>query len=125
MDIYKRTQMFCLSPYIEGLVGMPGGTPREAYGMVSDKFLGMVSHLGGIFTISPSKVYWDWRWPTQAFMQGGNDVIFSIYVQKLGYQMAYVENHRVEHYEGTLGQEKKFPDYFKAKEKLRKTRYTK
>jgi hypothetical protein len=37
--------------------------------------------------------------------------------------MAYMENHRVEHFEGTLGQEKKFPEYFQDKNRLRRTRY--
>jgi len=123
IGIYSRGQMMCLSPYIEGLVGMPGGSIRQTYGMVEDQFLGMVNHLGGIFVMAPAKIYDKWRWPISGFMQGGNDVIFSNYVQNLGYQMAYVENHRIEHFEGTLGQEKKFPEYFSEKGKLRRTRY--
>lgn len=123
LKVYDRTQMMCLSPYIEGLVGSPGGTRREIYGMIDDQYLGMVCHLGGIFTMAPSRIYWDWRWPVSGFMQGGNDVIFSNFVQDLGYQMAYMENHRVEHFEGTLGQEKKFPEYFQDKNRLRRTRY--
>jgi len=123
LEIYKRNRMMCLSPYIEGLAGMPGGTPRMVYGTCAGEFLGMVEHLGGIVTIAPSRVYWDWRWPVSAFMQGGNDVLFSSYVQRLGYQMAYLENHKVEHSEGTRAQELRYPDYFKEKEHLRRTRW--
>ena len=123
MSIYERNEMLCLSPYIEGLAGMPGGTPRMVYGNLAGEFLGMVEHLGGIVTIAPSKVYLDWRWPEGAFMQGGNDVIFCAYVQKFGYQLAYLENYKVEHVEGTIGQENRYPDYFKNKEHLRRKRY--
>jgi len=123
IEIYRRNNRLCLSPYIEGLAGMPGGTPRVVYGTVAGEFLGVVEHLGGIVTIAPSRVYWDWRWPDNAFMQGGNDVLFCSYVQKLGYQLAYMENYKCEHIEGTIGQEKKFPEYFEDKEYLRRTRY--
>lgn len=123
LEVYKRNQMLCLSPYIEGLAGMPGGTPRLVYGTMAGEFLGMVEHLGGIVTIAPSRIFWDWRWPSSAFMQGGNDVLFCSYAQKLGYQLAYLENYKCEHNEGTIGQEERYPGYFKDKEYLRRKRY--
>ena len=123
IDIYSRNEMMCLSPYIEGLVGMPGAMPRMAYGTIGDEYLGMVSHLGGICTISPATIYHNWRWPQGAFMQGGNDVLFSSYVQKLNYQLAFMENHRIEHMNGTIQQEKDYPKYYADKELLRRTRY--
>lgn len=123
MDIYSRNEMMCLSPYIEGLFSMPGAMPRMAYGTIGDEYLGMVSHLGGICTMAPAKVYWNWRWPN-SFMQGGNDVLFSSYVQKCGYQLAFTENYRVEHYKSTVKQEEDYPQYYADKEFLRRTRYT-
>ncbi len=123
MDIYTRNEMMCLSPYIEGLVAMPGAMPRMVYGTIGDEFLGMVTHLGGICTMSPAKIYYTWRWPASSFMQGGNDVLFCSYAQRLGYQLAFMENHRVLHNEGTGQQEKRYPEYFKNKEILRRSRY--
>ena len=122
MNIYDRNEMFILSPYVEGIHAMPGGMPRRTYGTIADEYLGMVDHLGGICVIAPAKVYYNWSWP-DAFMQGGNDVMFSNYVQKCGYLMAYMENSRVEHIHGTRQQEKDYPEYYKAKEILRRTRY--
>lgn len=123
MKIYRSNQMFCLSIVIEGLVGMPQGTPRTNYGEMCDEMVGMVPHLGGICTMAPAKVYRSFRWPASAFKQGGNDVLFSSFVGKLGYQMVYLENYKLSHGISTLQQEKDFPEYNIKKDMLRHERY--
>lgn len=123
MKIFRANQMFILSIVIEGLVGMPQGTPRTNYGEICDEIVGMVPHVGGICTMAPAKIYRSFRWPASAFKQGGNDVLFSSYVGKLGYQMAYMENYKLSHGISTLQQERDFPEYNLNKDMLRHERY--
>jgi hypothetical protein len=49
------------------------------------------------------------------------DLEFSQYLIQHEYQMGYLENFFVEHCEGTIGQQEKFPEYFERR-RIEKTK---
>ena len=79
--------------------------------MVNDKILGLVPHLGGIVYASSNELYNVWKFEED--MKGNKDFILSQFAKQIGYQLAYMEETKVEHYEGTKGQHKRYPDHFK------------
>jgi len=122
IDIYSVIWPIALSPYPEGLIDNAGGVNRFNYGWLAGQFLGFVMHLGGMVTCVPMEVYKHFKWPRMAFMHGGNDVLLSSWLNNNNYQLAYMENHRAEHMEGTRRQLEKYPEYFKQRQQETFTR---
>lgn len=125
VEIYKSNHLLALSPYVQGLRDNPGGAPREAYGSIRGEMIGMTRHLGGICHFAPARAYKDWRWSEDDFLHGVQDLEFSQYLTSIGYQMGYLENYFIEHYEGTEGQHTRFPEYFERRKLEKRTRYEK
>jgi GT2 family glycosyltransferase len=122
VEIYNSNHLLALSCYVQGLKDMPGGAPRIGYGRMRGELLGMTQHLGGICHFVSSKAYDLWRWPEQEQLHGMQDLEFSQYLTKAGYQMAYLENYFVSH--GPMGtelQQKDYPEYYERRkgEKIR------
>lgn len=120
VELYKRTHRMAFSPYPEGLLDNPGGSPRYAYGNLNGHLLGLVQHLGGLCMVCPAEFYADFRWDETTPKHFIYDLLFSQYLTRQGYGLAYVEDIRVSHGpKGTLGQYKDYPEYFqKRKEEL-------
>lgn len=116
VDLFKRNRMLCLSPYPEGLKDSPGGTPRIEYGRFDGYMVGLTTHLGGFCHVAPRSVYEQFRWREDQPLHGLQDLELSQWLTKNGYQMAYVEDLKVEHYRGTVKQHEDFPEYFKLRE---------
>ena len=116
VNIYKRNHMLAVSGFPEGLIDSPGGAPRSAYGNLNGHLLGMTSHLGGLCHVTSSEAYKDWRWDEDGPKHGVQDLLFSQYLEKKGFGMAYVEDIRVSHGpEGTEQQKKDYPEYFEKR----------
>jgi glycosyltransferase involved in cell wall biosynthesis len=121
IDIFDRNRRVCLSPYVEGLDGLPGGVLRQRisgespYMQINDYILGIVPHLGGIVYATPMEIWDAFRFDEDA-APGNKDVILSNYANQNGYHLFYCEEYRVYHIDGSKGQEKKFPEYFKGKQ---------
>lgn len=119
VEIFERNRTVCLSPYVEGLEGSPGGVLRQRvtgdspYMMVNDRVLGFVPHLGGIVYATPIKV-WD-GFKFDETYEGNKDVLLSKHAREVGYSLFYMEEYRVWHIDGTAGQQKKYPEYFKGR----------
>ena len=124
VEIWEVNHMLALSPYVQGLEDNPGGAPRAAYGQVKGELLGMTKHLGGICVFADSKAY-KFRWDEDSFLHGVQDLEFSQYLKINNYHMGYLENYFCEHYEGTEGQHKKYPEYFERRKKEKVTVYEK
>lgn len=125
VKLWKANHMLALSCYIEGLRDNPGGAPRFTYGELQGELVGMTRHLGGICHFVDAKAYDNFRWDEDSTLHGVQDLEFSQYLGQQGYQMGYLENYFAEHYEGTEGQHKRYPEYFERR-KLEKTqRYEK
>ena len=123
VDLYERQKRIIVAPRVEGLRDNPGGVPREGYFYIGNHFLGSAPHLGGICIVAPKEVYKDFRWEEDDFLHGEQDYIFSQYALSQGHMLTYLENHIVEHMEGTSVQEKRYPEYFEQRKKLKMTRY--
>lgn len=118
--IYQAHRKIILSPYVEGLIDNPGGAPRIMYKTVRDHFLGITSHIGGIFTMAHQSAYDGFRWDEDDFLHGMQDTVFCQEMQKRDFLIAYVEDIRCAHIDSTDGQKKKYPEYFtlRRKEKI-------
>lgn len=120
IEVWKRNRRIALSCYIQGLKDNPGGAPRLVYGEIGTELIGMTRHLGGICHFVDAKAYQDFRWDEESFLHGMQDLEFSKYLLANGYQMGYLENWYAEHMDGTVGQHKKYPEYFERR-KIEKT----
>ena len=125
VKIWKSNHRLVMSPYVQGLRDNPGGAPRIGWGWIAGEYLGMTKHIGGLVHFVDADAYKEWRWDEKDFLHGMQDLEFSQYLMLNGYQMGYLENYFVEHCEGTVGQEKKFPSYFERRKKDKTTRYEK
>lgn len=116
VEIFERNKMLVLSPYVEGLDGLPGGVLRQRasgdspYLMLNDRVLGYVGHLGGIVYAHPIELVRDWKFDEVA--AGNKDVMLSAFAKQRGYALFYMEEFRVWHIDGSKGQQEKFPEYF-------------
>lgn len=120
VEIWKSNHLIALSCYINGLKDNPGGAQRIGYGKLKGQLLGMTKHLGGICHFVDAKGYKYFRWDTEDFLHGFQDVEFSRYLLMNSWQMGYLENFYCDHINGTVGQHQDFPDYFE-KRKTEKT----
>lgn len=115
VGIYETFRQIALSPYPEGLVNNAGGVYRYNYVWLNKEFVGLVPHIGGMVSAVPIEVYKEFSWPKVAFLHGGNDVLLSSWLSTNNYIMAYMENYKAEHIDGTIGQNKTYPEYFKLR----------
>lgn len=119
VEIFERNRTVILSPYVEGLEGSPGGVLRQRasgespYLLINDRVLGLVPNLGGIVYATPIALFDQWHF--DELYEGNKDLILSKYARRLGYSLFYMEEFRVWHIDGTVGQHRKFPDYFKGR----------
>lgn len=119
IEIFRRNRNVCLSPYVEGLDGSPGGVLRQRssgempYLMINDMVVGIVPHLGGIVYATPLCVFDEFKFDEES--KGNKDVLLSQHAGQRGFTLFYMEQFRVWHIDGTKGQEAKYPEYFKNK----------
>lgn len=123
VDLYERQQKIVVAPRVEGLRDSPGGVPRENYFYVGNHFIGTAPHLGGICIVAPAELYKGFRWEEDDFLHGDQDYVFSQYVISKQCMLGYMENIIVEHTDSTIGQIKKYPDYFKEQKELKQMKY--
>lgn len=94
-----------LSPRIMGLMNPPG-VGSEIDG------LGYPAMIGGIFMCVPGWVYREYRYPENNPVWGMDDVGICNWFANHGGRVAYVMGLEANHYETTVGQHNKYPDYF-------------
>lgn len=114
-----------LSPRVEGLAAPPfdGGHPRDEWAECEGHVLGLTKHLGGICHFAPREAYRGFRFG-KVPDHGNQDVRFSIHARlDLGLPMAYVEDVRVRHMDGSEGQRLRYPDYHEGRAELRRRVY--
>jgi len=122
IKIAIATQDSCLlSPFVEG-VGSK--MPRIGQAEVEGHMLGLVYHLGGIFTFVPSIIFEHFRYNKDVPLYGGGqDAMLSQFSLHNGFALAYVEDLKIMHMDGTGGQTKKYPEYVKEREQLVNVKY--
>ncbi len=116
VKLYKKNKMIVWAAYPEGLKDTPGGAPRQAYGQLGGHLVGMTQHLGGLCLVVPSRVFKTFKWDNNDPLRGIQDIVFSQWLVRNGYGLAYVEDLRVRHgLGGTVQQYKDFPEYFEQR----------
>lgn len=116
VDLWKRNHMLYMSPYPEGLVHNPGGSPRIGHASIGPYPIEVTQHIGGFCAFVDARAYRDFRW-TDQFKHGNQDSEASMEFRKLGYMPCYIPVHRVMHMDTTEGQYRKYPDYFERRKK--------
>jgi len=121
IELWGANRRIALSPYVQGLVDNPGGAPRLGYGDLCGELIGVTQHLGGICHFVGADAYKLFRWDETQPLHGIQDLEFSNYLVKSGWQMGYMENYFVEHIDGTSGQAKRYPEYFERRKQEKTT----
>ena len=98
-----------VSPHIQGLKSPP---PVES----EDDGFGFVGQIGGIFMAVPGWVFKEFRYDDQGNPKWGmDDVQLSQWFRNHGGRLAYLMDHKANHYLTTVGQEKDQPEYMARK----------
>jgi GT2 family glycosyltransferase len=101
-----------LSPRILGLNQPPQAT-REL--RIGDEIILDIPQIGGIFLAAPSWLYDEFRYSETNPPWGVDDVEVCAWWRRRGGTCGYVKRLEAWHYEGTAGQERRWPDYFTRK----------
>ncbi len=101
-----------LSPRVEGLVNPPRRTGEVN---LLQTRIGVVGHVGGLCRIAPRPLIIGYQPQEDLPKAWGQDEDFAAHARALGARQGYVEDVVVEHYLGTEGQAKRFPEYFERK----------
>lgn len=123
VELWERNHRLAMSCYVQGLRDNPGGAHRENYGQVAGELLGMTRHVGGICVFADAKAWKDFRHDEQMALHSVQDIEFSQHLRQSGFQCCYLENFFLEHFKGTEGQEKDYPDYFERRKAEKTLRY--
>lgn len=122
VDLWKRNHKLYMSPYPEGLVSNPGGAPRVGSAYIGPYLVEVTMHIGGFVAAIDAHAYKNFRWSDQ-FLHGNQDTEASMSFRKMGYMPCYIPIHRAFHMDGTVGQHKKFPQYFERRKKEKTSSY--
>lgn len=101
-----------LSPRILGLQNPPPVTGRYP---LHDKTILDIPQIGGIFMAAPAHVYDEFRFNPDNPIFGGDDVEICRWWRANGGSCGYVEEFEANHYETTVGQQARYPEYFERK----------
>jgi GT2 family glycosyltransferase len=114
LEIQAKKQCI-ISPFVQGLNQNSGGAPRLSFEMIAGHRVGWTGFLGGICTMIPARAFRKFRWQeNRPYIWGAMSELTSYC--KAMFPCGYAEDVFVEHMDGTLGQEMKYPEYFKLRE---------
>lgn len=114
VDLWQRNRMLYISPYVEGLLHNPGGSPRVGFGMIGSEYIEVTKHIGGIFACISADAYKEWRW-SDTKLHGNQDLEASHAFRIRGYMPCYYPKHRIVHRDTTIGQQNKHIKYFEKR----------
>jgi glycosyltransferase involved in cell wall biosynthesis len=118
VDLYKQaTKPMLLSPRVTGI----SRQPRRSYTETTYSHpIGVTNHIGGLFSWCNADLYLQYTYPDNLPLASGDDSAFAYWVYQKRYIVGYVEDLIVNHYEGTEGQNLRYPQYFERKWKEEK-----
>jgi hypothetical protein len=103
---------YVLSPHVNGINNQPTRGGKDGIGGYT---IGLTSIIGGLFHIVPKEVYAKYRYDESLPLAKYQDDFFCKWVKENGGRVGYIEELKVQHYEGTDNQAKRYPEYFKRK----------
>lgn len=101
-----------LAPRVTGIINQPA---RANHVQLAGHRVGRTAIVGGLCQVLPGNFVPGWRYPTNIPRAKGHDSSLCAYAKSIGYEVGYVEDLTVEHYETTAGQQARFPAYFARK----------
>jgi glycosyltransferase involved in cell wall biosynthesis len=122
VELWESNHLLYASPYVEGLLDFPGGAPRIARAFIGDTYVEITKHIGGIFAFGSARIYEGLRF-SDSHLHGFQDLEASNYFLKNGCMPCYIPKHIIRHRDTTVGQHKKYKDYFKKRELEKKETY--
>lgn len=112
----SKMQMI-LSPRVEGINKQPNRVKTFKLTVYN---IGVTGIVGGLFHIVPAEIYAQYRYPLELPKAWGQDDDFCEWARQRDIKKGYIENLVVNHYETTVGQAARFPEYFERKWKEEK-----
>lgn len=109
---------YVLSPRVEGINTVVDRVRVEGLG---GHPIGLTGHVGGLF-MARSAALMTYRYPEALPLASGQDGHLTEWARNGGAFVGYVEDLRVNHYETTNGQARRYPEYFERKFKEEKAR---
>lgn len=114
---HDENKKYIISPKVNGIINQPHrGWSKEIFGFN----FGATAIVGGLFHVVPVEIYKQYRYPTDLKPGWGQDDHFCDWAKKQGYEVGYLEDLEVNHYETTSGQLKRYPEYFNRKKEENK-----
>jgi GT2 family glycosyltransferase len=115
--MHESKMKMVLSPRVEGINKQPH---RVKTLQLAGYNIGVTGIVGGLFHIVPVEIYAQYRYPLELPKAWGQDDDFCEWARQRGIKKGYIENLVVNHYETTVGQAARFPEYFERKWKEEK-----
>jgi GT2 family glycosyltransferase len=106
-----------LSPRVEGINKQPHRVKTFHFACYH---IGVTGIVGGLFHIVPAGIYARYRYPLELPKAWGQDDDFCEWARQQNILKGYIENLVVNHYETTVGQAARYPEYFERKWKEEK-----
>jgi GT2 family glycosyltransferase len=103
---------YVLSPYVNGINNQPTRGGKDGVGGYT---IGLTAIIGGLFHIVPFSVYSKYTYDESLPLAKYQDDFFCKWVKENGGRIGYIEELKVQHYEGTDNQAKRYPNYFQRK----------
>jgi GT2 family glycosyltransferase len=118
VDAMRQAKMkMILSPRVEGINKQPNRVKTFEF---LNYDIGVTGIVGGLFHIVPAEIYAQYRYPLELPKAWGQDDDFCEWARQRSIKKGYIENLVVNHYETTVGQAARFPEYFERKWKEEK-----
>jgi len=104
-----------ISPYVKGLIDNRGGVQR--YTTIKKLNIGLTPFIGGICMIAHRRAWYEdsggWEFPKPK--HAGGDKSFCMKLELAGYKFGYKEDVFIKHIDDTIGQHKKYKNYFEKR----------
>jgi glycosyltransferase involved in cell wall biosynthesis len=111
-SLENSEKKYILSPRVYGINNQPARGGNE---IINGHKIGLTAIVGGLFHIVPREVYGLYQYPLNTPKARGQDDDFCAWAKRMEYEVGYIEDIAVNHFETTNGQAQRFPDYFKRK----------
>lgn len=104
------------SPLVTGLKSFPGGVPGYSTQVLGGERVRLTHHIGGLVHMAKASLHLDFAYSDKLKMAVNQDISFTQYAHQVRhFWVGYLEEVEVGHMDTTLGQEAKYPEYFKEK----------
>lgn len=113
----QTTRSMLLSPRVTGINRQPN---RSYIERAFTRPIGVTNHIGGLFACCNADLYLQYTYPDNLPLASGDDSAFAYWVYQQTLIVGYIEDLVVNHFEGSQGQNLRYPQYFERKWKEEK-----